>query len=201
MPQDSHRGDVVHAVRRNVALLVTIEPGEGEATTRRVVCSPSGLTADPRRYGGLILQPVAQRRRGELALVPVSHRGEKGERAAEEPCQVDFRRLLCRRIYANVQVRYPMRRCSDHVYGRCRGESAASQDRGVEVAYAIPTMAPFLVRPEGSHRCLGVRYQPEQSWLLRQNTPSYCASLRMYDRSIMASPSWEVPTPEATWVW
>ena len=49
MRPDSHRGDVVHAVRRNVALLVTVEPAEGEATTRRVVHSPSGLIADPRR--------------------------------------------------------------------------------------------------------------------------------------------------------
>ena len=125
MRHGSHRGDIVHAVRRNVAVLVTIEPVEGEATTRRVVSSPSGLIADPRRYGGLILQPVAQRRRGELALVLVSHQGEKGERAEEEPCQVDFRRLLCRRIYADVQVHYPVRRCSDHVYGRGWGESAA----------------------------------------------------------------------------
>ena len=110
MRQDSHRGDVVHAVRRNVALLVTVEPVEREATTRRVVCSPSGLIGDPRRYGGLILQPVAQRRWGELALVPVGHRGEKGEGAAEEPCRVDFRRLLRRLIYADVEVRYLVRR-------------------------------------------------------------------------------------------
>ena len=102
MRQDCHRGDVVHAVRRNVALLVTIEPVKGEATTRRVVCSPSGLIADPRRNGGLLLQPVAQCRRGELALVLVGHRGEKGEGAAEEPCHVDLRRLLRRRIHADV---------------------------------------------------------------------------------------------------
>ena len=120
MRQDSHRADVVHAVRRNVALLV-----KGEATRRCVVCSPSGLVADPHRYGGLIMQPVAQRRWGELALVPVGHRGDKGEGAAEEPCQVYFRRLLCRRIYADVEVRYPVRRRSHHVYGRGRGESAA----------------------------------------------------------------------------
>ena len=84
--RNSHCGDVVHAVRCNVALLVTIEPIEGEATTQRVVCCPSGLIAGPRRYGGPILQPVAQRCRGELALIPPGHRGEKGERAAEEPC-------------------------------------------------------------------------------------------------------------------
>ena len=49
MHQDSQCGDVVHAVRRNVAVLVTVEPVEREATTRRVVHSPSGLIADPRR--------------------------------------------------------------------------------------------------------------------------------------------------------
>ena len=34
----------------------------------------------------------------------------------------------------------------------------------------------------------------------RQNTPGCCASLQTYERSTMASPSSEVPTPEATWV-
>ena len=33
-----------------------------------------------------------------------------------------------------------------------------------------------------------------------QYTPGYCANLRMYVKSIMAFSSWEVPTPEATWV-
>ena len=42
--EHSHRGDVVHAGRRNVALLVTIEPFEGRSTPRRVFCSPLGLT-------------------------------------------------------------------------------------------------------------------------------------------------------------
>ena len=46
---DNHRGDVVHAVRRNVALLVTVEQVEGEATPRHVVHYPSSLIADPRR--------------------------------------------------------------------------------------------------------------------------------------------------------
>ena len=59
MRQDSHRGDVVHAVRRNMALLVAIEPVEGESTPRRVVCSPSSLIAGLCRYGGGILQPGA----------------------------------------------------------------------------------------------------------------------------------------------
>ena len=82
MRQDSHRGDVVHAVCRDVALLVAIESVEGESTPRRVVRPPLGLIAGPRRYGGPILQRVAQCRRGELALVSVGHRGEKGEGGA-----------------------------------------------------------------------------------------------------------------------
>ena len=32
MRQDGHRGDVVHSVRRNVALLVAIDPIAGEST-------------------------------------------------------------------------------------------------------------------------------------------------------------------------
>ena len=44
----------------------------------------------------------------------------------------------------------------------------ASQDNGVEVVYAISTMASFLVRSEGPHRRLRVRHQPEYPWLLRQ---------------------------------
>ena len=180
-------------MRRNVALLVTIEPVEGESTSRRVGCSPSGLIADPRQYGGPSLQPVAQRRWGELALVPVGHQAKKGERAAEEPCQVYLWRLLCRRIHTDVQVRYPVRWRSNHGSGRGRGESAASQDRGVEVVYAIPTMASFLVCPEGSQCCLGVRYHPVHPWLLRQPTD--------VRQEYEASPSWEVPTPEATWAW
>ena len=93
-------------MRRNVALLVAIEPVEGESTPQRVVCSPSGFIAGPRRYGGPILQPVAQRRWGGLALVLVGYRGEKGVGAAEEPCQVYLWRLLRRCIHTNVQVRY-----------------------------------------------------------------------------------------------
>ena len=45
----------------------------------------------------------------------------------------------------------------------------ASQDSGVEVVYAISTMASFLVRSEGPHRRLGVRHQPKYPWLLRQS--------------------------------
>ena len=45
--QDSHCGDVVHTVRRNVALPVAIEPVEGESTPQRVVRPPSGLIAGP----------------------------------------------------------------------------------------------------------------------------------------------------------
>ena len=66
-------------------------------------------------------------------MVPVGHRGEKRERAVEEPCQVYLWRLLRRRIHTDVQVRYLVRWGSNHVYGRGRGESAASLDRGVEV--------------------------------------------------------------------
>ena len=88
MGQDSHRRDVVHTVRRDVALLVTIEPVKGEPPSRHVVHSPPGLIAGPCRYGGPILKPVAQRRRGELTLVAVGYRGEEGVRAPEEPCQV-----------------------------------------------------------------------------------------------------------------
>ena len=117
---------------------------------------------------GPILQPVAQRCWGKLALVPVGHREEKGERAAEERSQVHLWRLPRRRIYADVQVRYPVRRRSNHVDGRGRGETSASQDRGVEVVYAIPTMASGLICPEGSHCRLGVRYQPKYPWLLHQ---------------------------------
>ena len=91
--KDCHRGNVSHAVRRNVAPQVVIEPVEGESTLRRVVCSPSGVIAGLRQYGGPILQPVAQRRLGELALVLVGHRGEKGERAADDPHRVHLWRL------------------------------------------------------------------------------------------------------------
>ena len=51
--QDSHRGDVVYTVRRYMALLVTVEPVEGEATPRHVVRAPSSLISHPRRNRGL----------------------------------------------------------------------------------------------------------------------------------------------------
>ena len=77
------------------------------------------------------------------------------------------------------QVRYLVRWRSNHIYGRGRGELAASRDHGVEVVYAIPTMASFRVCPEGSHYRLGVRYQPEHPRLLRQPADvrlvPYCA--------------------------
>ena len=76
--QDSHRWDVVRAVRQYMALLVTVEPVEGEATPRRVVRPPPSLIIDPCRNGGLIVQRVAWRCGGKLALVLVGHRG--GER-------------------------------------------------------------------------------------------------------------------------
>ena len=168
MRQDNHRRDVLHAVRRNVALLLAIEPVEGESTPRLVVGSSSGLIAGPRRYGGPVLQPVAQRRWGELALVPVGYRGEKGDGAAEEPCHVYLWWLLHCRIHTDVRVRYLVRWRGNHVYGRGRGETSASQDRGVEVVYAIPTMASFLICPEGPYRRLGVWHQPKYSRLLCQ---------------------------------
>ena len=106
--QDSHRWDVVHAVCRYVVLLFTIEPVKGESTPRCVVHSPSGLVAGPCWYGGPIVQLVAQRRWGQLALVPVGHRGEEGERAPEDPRHVDLQRLLRCRINTDVQVGYPV---------------------------------------------------------------------------------------------
>ena len=148
MRQDNHRGYVVHSVRRYMALLVTVEPVEGEATSRRVVCPPSSFISDPCRNRALILQLVAQRCGGDLALVPVGHRGEKGEGAAEEPCHVDLWRLLHRRIHANVEVRYPVRRRSDHIDGRGRAEAAAPQDRGIWLSMATAATL-WLLLPGG----------------------------------------------------
>ena len=156
--QDSHRWDVVHTVRRYMALLVAVEPVEGEATPRRVVCPPSSLISDRCRNGGLILQLVSQRCGGKLALVPVGHRGEKGEGAAEEPCEVHLQWLLCRRIHADIEVLDPVR----------WREAAAPQARGIQVMYAIPTVAPLLVSTDGPHRRFGVRHQPVHAWLLGQ---------------------------------
>ena len=68
--RDGHRWDVVHAVRRYMVLLVSVKPVEGEANARRVVSPPTSLISDPRRNGGLLLQPFAQRSGGKLALVP-----------------------------------------------------------------------------------------------------------------------------------
>ena len=124
-------------MRRDVALLVTIELVEGEPTSRHVVHSPPGLIAVPRRYGGPFLQPVAQHRWGELTLVPVGYRGEEGERAPEEPCQVRLWRLLRRCINTDVQVRYPVRRRGNHIDGRPWGEAFALQNCGVEVMCGV----------------------------------------------------------------
>ena len=114
------------------------------------------------------MQPVAQRRWGELALVPVGYRGEEGEGVREEPRQVHLWRLLCRYINTDVQVRYPVRRRGYHVDGRGWGEALASQDSGVEVVYTISTMASFVILSEGPHRRPRVWHQPKYSWLLRQ---------------------------------
>ena len=160
MLQDSHRWDVVHSVRRYMALLVTVELVEGEATPWRVVRAPLSLISDPCRDGGLSLSPVAQRCGGKLALVPVGHQGEKGEMAAEEPCEVHLRWFLCRRIHADVEVRDPVRRRGDHIDGRGWGETAAPQDRGIQVV--------FLVSTKGPHRRFGVRHQPVHARLLDQ---------------------------------
>ena len=82
---NSHRWDVVHAVRRYMAQLVIVKLVEGEATSRCVVAPQTSLISYPRRNGGLLLQQVARRRGGKLALVLVGHQGEERERAAEEP--------------------------------------------------------------------------------------------------------------------
>ena len=75
MGQDTHRRDVVHAVRRDVALLVLVEPVQGEPPARHIVHPTSGLIAGICRDRVPILQPVAQRRWGKLTLVTVGYRG------------------------------------------------------------------------------------------------------------------------------
>ena len=70
--QDSHRGDVVHAVCRVVAPLVAIELVEGESTPRRVVCPPSGLT-----LRGVL--ELCHRSRGNGYPRPRRHCGGDGE--------------------------------------------------------------------------------------------------------------------------
>ena len=85
------RQDVVHTLRRYMALIVIVEPVEGGATPRRVLRRSSNRISDPCWNGGLILQPVAYHCGGKLTSVPVGHRGEKGEGAVEEPCEVHLR--------------------------------------------------------------------------------------------------------------
>ena len=102
MRQDSYRWDGAHAVRRYMALLVTVKPVEGEATFQHIVSSPLSLISNLRRHGGLLLQLVAQRRGGNLALVPVGHRGKERVGAAEEPRQVHLWRILRRRIHPHI---------------------------------------------------------------------------------------------------
>ena len=77
MGQDGHGRDVVHAMRRDVALLVVVEPVQGEAPPWHEIYPPAGLVDGLRRYGGPVLQPVTQRRRGELTLVAEGHWGDK----------------------------------------------------------------------------------------------------------------------------
>ena len=158
MRQDSHRWDVVHAVRRYMAPLVTVELVEGGGTPRRVTGPLASLISDPRRNGGLLLQPVAQRCGGKLALVPVRYRGEEGEGAAEEPREVHLRWILRCCIYSDIKVRDLVQRRGDHIDGRGAGQAAASRDRGIQVVYAIPRVASLLVSTEGPHRRLEVRH-------------------------------------------
>ena len=90
---------------------------------------------------------------GKADTVPVGYRGENGEGAAEEPCEVHLRWIL---HYSDIKVRDPVRWSGDHVDGRGWGQAAASQDRGIQVVYAISTVASLLVSTEGLHRRLGV---------------------------------------------
>ena len=70
---------------------------------------------------------------------------------------------LHRRIHADVEVHDPVQRCGDHIDGRGRGEAAAPQARGIEVVYAIPTVARFLICSEGPHCRFGVGHHPVHS--------------------------------------
>ena len=72
MRHDSHRWDVVHVVRRYMVWLLTVKPVAGEATARCVFLPQLSLLSDPRRNGGLIQHPVAQRCGKKLAPVPVA---------------------------------------------------------------------------------------------------------------------------------
>ena len=47
-------------MRRDVALLVVVEPVQGEAPPWHEVYPPAGLVDGLRRYGGPVLQPVTQ---------------------------------------------------------------------------------------------------------------------------------------------
>ena len=44
-------------------------------------CPPTGLISDTCRNGGLLVQPGMSRRGGQLALVPVGHRGTREGRS------------------------------------------------------------------------------------------------------------------------
>ena len=90
------------------------------------------------------MQQVAQRCWGEPALVPVGHRGQKGEAMAEEPGRVDLRRLLRRRIYTDVYVRDQVRWRSDHISGRGREEAAPPSRPWHRVGVYHPHNSPLL---------------------------------------------------------
>ena len=55
---------------------------------------------------------------GKARTGPGRLRGEEGEGAAEEPCEVYLRWLLRRRIHTDVEARDPLRRRGDRIYGR-----------------------------------------------------------------------------------
>ena len=75
---------------------------------------------------------------------------------------------LRRRVHTDVEVRDPVRRRGYHIDGGLRGEAVSHQNVGVEVVDAISTVAPLLVRAEGSRRRFRVRHQPVNPWLLCQ---------------------------------
>ena len=125
MRQDSHRGDIVHAVRQYMALLGILEPVQGEAAPWCVLLPPLRLISYPCQNGGLILPQVAQHCGRKLALVAIRHWGEEGEREADESGKAHLQWLLRRRSHTDVEIRDPLRQHGDHIYASDRGEAAA----------------------------------------------------------------------------
>ena len=62
-----------------------------------------------------------------------------------------LRQTVHRRNHSDIMVRDPLRRRGDHVHGWARGQTATPKARGIQVVYAIPIVAPLLVRAEGPH--------------------------------------------------